>query len=192
MEEKDLKVIMKSTEWLGSIGEHTLANNVAYKVLLHLKMMSKENKSESVREIESALKKTYASEKDFTAPVISQRGNGYWNILFETFLKTSAILLTIWVFLSAALSLLNVNDHYHKALSRSARGDDRNWNRFEAAVSRNPYLYYRSALLYEEDGNLEEAIFQMEKAISLAPHDERYLVKLKELQKMNKKTSGKD
>jgi len=54
----------------------------------------------------------------------------------------------------------------------------------KAAISRNPYLYYRAALLYKKPREIDNAIYQMEKALSLWPNDKLYLKESNKLKKL--------
>ena len=60
----------------------------------------------------------------------------------------------------------------------------------KAAISRNPYLYYRAALLYKKPREIDNAIYQIEKALSLSPNDKLYLKKLEELKKLELESGG--
>ena len=60
----------------------------------------------------------------------------------------------------------------------------------KAAISRNPYLYYRAALLYKGRREMDNAIYQVEKALSLSPNDKLYLKELDELKKLKVERGG--
>ena len=102
MDEKDLKSVAASADWLASVGQLDLARRLAFQALLELKRSAPQEKSESLREIEAALKKTYVSDdrKIEVAPEKSrategrasempgfQARNDYMNIMIETALK---------------------------------------------------------------------------------------------------------
>lgn len=198
MKEQDLNAAARAIDWLASIGERDLARKISFRVLLELKRSTPEEKPEAVREIEAELKKTYVEDLSSTGsllPGIAGYGgvqkemddrprSGYRSILIETSLKTAAVLVTFFLLFLVGAFILNLGDKHAKMISKIERGDDRKWNQLEAAISRNPYLYYRSALIYEGRGEIDKAIFQMEKALSLAPGSEQYRKKLDELLKM--------
>ncbi len=193
MDEKDLKSVAASADWLASVGQLDLARRLAFQALLELKRSAPQEKSESLREIEAALKKTYVSDdrKIEVAPEKSrategrasempgfQARNDYMNIMIETALKTIAVLAAVFAVFTVVGLVTNVGDKHYKMITKIEKGHDRRWNQIEGALSRNPYLYYRAALLYEERDEFDKAIFQMEKAVSLAPDEERYTRKL--------------
>lgn len=181
MDEKDLKHIAATVDWLASVGQRKLARTVTFQALLELKRMKPEEKPESVREIEAALKKTYAGDGMMKEASEFRPKSGYVNILFETALKTATVLAVIFVVFTVVGFVTNIGDKHYKMITKIEKGHDRKWNQIEGALSRNPYLYYRAALLYEERDEFDKAVFQMEKAVSLAPGDERYTRKLAEL-----------
>lgn len=184
MNEKDLKSVAASADWLASVGQLDLARRIAFQALLELKRSAPQDKSESLREIEAALRKTYTSGGRMRDASGFRARNDYVNILIETALKTVAVMAVVFAVFTVAGLVTNIGEKHEKMITKIEKGHDRRWNQIEGAISRNPYLYYRAALLYEERDEFDKAIFQMEKAVSLAPDDERYTLKLEALRSL--------
>lgn len=178
MDEKDFRNMLQAIDSMVSMGEHELAKEMALKAILHFKMSSGELENEKLKEVEVEFVKRYLDI------AIHKGKQSVLDTLVNTALKTVVVLLVLFVFVGTGTYVL-VGKKFSEERLRFASGESRRWNQFEAAISRNPYLYYRAALGYEKRREIKEAMYQMEKALSLSPDNKLYVKKLEELKKLD-------
>lgn len=188
MNADELKAMLKTIDFMISDGEYELAKNMTLKAMQHLRVSSESRPEEWLNEklkIEAELAEKYfklKSLEDKKAAINS-------SLVIVTTVKTIIVCSIASLFLFLVISVVknkvrdelsNLQNELSK-IQTSLTMDEAKKLKMEAMISRNPFLYYKAALIHEKDGNIEGAIFQIEKALGLSPDNKLYKKKLKDL-----------
>jgi len=182
MDTNEFKSVLQAADFMISNGEYELAQDMIVKAMQHLRISSggeTEDKANERLEIETELTRKYLKTKQLenkTTPLNN-------NLFIVTAIKTIIVCLVVSMFLflgvtAAKKKITGGIDRIEQTISMS----DLRKLKLEAMISRNPYLYYKAALIHEKQGEIDHAAEQMEKALGLAPDNKAYIKKLKDLQ----------
>lgn len=182
MDTNKFKAVLQAADFMISNGEYELAQDMIVKAMQHLRISSEgetEEKANERLEIETELTRKYLKTKKLEGK--TSRLNE--NLFMTTAVKTIIVCLVVSMFLflgvtAAKKKITRGIDRIEQTISMS----DMRKLKLEAMISHNPYLYYKAALIYEKQGEIEHATEQMEKALGLSPDNKVYIKKLKDLQ----------
>ena len=183
MDTKEFKAVLQAVDFMVSNGEYELAQDMIVKAMQHLRITSEgetEEKADERLEIETELTRKYLKTKQMENKTTTPLNN---NLFIVTAIKTIIVCLIVAMFLflgvtAAKKKITRGIDRIEQTISMS----DLRKLKLEAMISRNPYLYYKAALIHEKQDDIENAIEQIEKALGLAPDNKAYIKKLKDLQ----------
>lgn len=182
MNTDEFKAVLQAADFMISNGEYELAQDMIVKAMQHLRIPSGEDTEEKANErleIETELTRKYLKTKQLEGK--TSRLNE--NLFMTTAVKTLIVcfIISLFLFLGVTAVRKKITRGVNK-IEQSLSMSDMRKIKIEAMISRNPYLYYKAALIYEKQDDIENAIEQIEKALGLAPDNKVYIKKLKDLQ----------
>lgn len=182
MNTDEFKAVLQAADFMISNGEYELAQDMIVKAMQHLRIHSGEDTEEKANErleIETELTRKYLKTKQLEGKTSSLNENLFMTTAVKTLIV--CFIISLFLFLGVTAVRKKITRGVNK-IEQSLSMSDMRKIKIEAMISRNPYLYYKAALIYEKQDDIENAIEQTEKALGLAPDNKAYIKKLKDLQ----------
>ncbi|MBI5204833.1 MAG: tetratricopeptide repeat protein [Nitrospirae bacterium] len=182
MNTDEFKAVLQAADFMISNGEYELAQDMIVKAMQHLRIPSGEDAEEKANErleIETELTRKYLKTKQLEGKTSSLNENLFMTTAVKTLIV--CFIISLFLFLGVTAVRKKITRGVNK-IEQSLSMSDMRKIKIEAMISRNPYLYYKAALIYEKQDDIENAIEQTEKALGLAPDNKAYIKKLKDLQ----------
>lgn len=191
MDTNEFKAVLQSVDFMVSNGEYELAQDMIVKAMQHLRISSEgetEEKANERLEIEAELTRKYLKTKKLESKTSRLNENLFMTTAVKTIIV--CLIVSMFLFLGVTAAKKKITGGLNRIEQTISMSDLRKL-KLEAMISRNPYLYYKAALMYEKQGEIEHAIEQMERALGLSPDNKAYIKKLKDLQAIEASKSKK-